>query len=280
MRTGSSQTLRACTSACAAFLAVAGSMTWAAAAGAATTPKPIPHAHPAAAKPGTAVSGTITVSAASSLVNVLPVIAAAFEKHYPRTHVQFNFGGSNALVAQVVAGAPVDVLATASVATMNVAKQSDAVAVPVSFASNTMAVAMPPANPAHITTLSDLAKPGVRLAICATAVPCGSAASAVFKLNNLTVTPVTKDLDVATVLAQVESGDVDAGIVYVTDVRAARAAVSSVSIPAAQNYVTTYQEATTSHAPNPIGAMAFYNYLAKSKSASTVFTAYGFAPPQ
>ena len=121
------------------------------------------------------VSGTVTVSAASSLTDVLPVIAAAFMKKYPGTNVKFNFGGSPALVEQINAGAPVDVLATASEPTMWKAVTAGRVNAPYLFAKNSMAVAMPPGNPAGITRLSDLSRPGVLVAVCAVAVPCGAA---------------------------------------------------------------------------------------------------------
>ncbi len=97
------------------------------------------------------VTGTITVSAAASLTDVFPVIAQAFMKKYPGTTVKLNFGGSSALVEQINAGAPVDVLATASEPTMWKAVNAGHAGVPLLFAKNTMAIAMPPGNPKGIS---------------------------------------------------------------------------------------------------------------------------------
>ena len=224
-------------------------------------------------------SGTITVSAAASLSDVFPVIAAGFMKRFPGTNVTFNFGGSSGLVAQVLAGAPVDVLATASEPTMGKAVDAGLVARPLLIAKNSMAVAMPADNPAGITSLADLTRPGVLVGVCAVAVPCGAAARDVFAKSGLTVTPVTYDLDVRILLNKVISGDLDAGIVYVTDVRAVGNQVTSVSIPASGNVTTTYPIATVNGSGNAATAAAFVSYVRYTPSAQGILRAYGFAKP-
>lgn len=225
------------------------------------------------------VTGTVTVSAASSLTDVFPVIAAAFMKKYPGTNVKFNFGGSPALVEQINAGAPVDVLATASEPTMWKAVNAGRVTAPFLFAKNSMAIVMPPGNPAGITRLSDLARRGVLVAVCAVAVPCGAATGDVLKLNSVVVEPVTLDLDVRDVLGRVMADEVDAGIVYVTDVKAAGGKVTSVSIPPASNATTTYPIATVIGAPNAEAARAFVMHVRFTTSAQGILRAYGFARP-
>lgn len=226
-----------------------------------------------------APSGTVTVSAAASLVDVFPVIARAFEKKYPGTVVKLNFGGSSALVEQISAGAPVDVLATASEPTMWKAVTAGHASYPLLFAKNTMAVAMPPGNPKGITRLSDLSRPDVQVAVCAVAVPCGAAARDLLRINGVVVKPVTQELDVRAVLGKVMADEVDAGIVYVTDVRAAGSKVTSVTIPAASNVTTTYPIATVVGAPNPVAARAFMSYVRFTPSAQGILRAYGFAKP-
>jgi molybdate transport system substrate-binding protein len=227
----------------------------------------------------TTPSGTITVSAASSLTDVLPVIAQAFQKRYPGTTVRMNFGGSSTLVAQVMAGAPVDVLATASEPTMWKAVNAGVVSKPLLFAKNTMAVVMPADNPARITTLSDLGRPGVLVGLCEVTVPCGAAAKEVLTKARVTVTPVTRELEVRALLGKVMSGELDAGIVYVTDVKAAGAKVTSMPIPASVNAVTTYPVATVGDTANPVLARTFVNYLRYSPSAQGILRAYGFGKP-
>ena len=240
------------------------------AAGASASPASVASATP---------SGTITVSAAASLTDVMPVIARAFEKRFPGTTVQFNFGGSSQLVEQVNAGAPVDVLITASEPTMWKAVDAGTVGRPLLIAKNTMAIAMPPGNPAGVRSLQDLQNPSVRTAACAVTVPCGAAAKALFALNGVTVRPVTQELDVRAVLGKVMADEVDAGIVYVTDVRAAGAKVTSVAIPAAKNVTTTYPIARVIAAPNPTAAASFVAYVRYTPSAQGILRAYGFARP-
>ncbi len=238
-----------------------------------------PLASATAAPNATQPTGTLTVSAAASLTDVLPVIAAAFEKRFPGVNVKFNFAGSSALVEQVIAGAPVDVLATASESTLWKATDAGLTGRPLLFAKNAMAIAMPSDNPAGITQLSDLQSPGVLVAVCLPAVPCGSAANQIFARNFLNVRPVTQELDVRGVLTKVESGDVDAGIVYVTDVKIAGSKVSSVAIPRDQNVFTTYPIAVVNAAPNPAAAAAFVAYVRYTPSAQGILRAYGFAKP-
>lgn len=235
---------------------------------------------PAQGAPASKPTGTITVSAAASLTDVFPVIAKAFQRRYPGTTVKFNFGGSSALVEQVKAGAPVDVLATASEPTMRKAVTAGLVGRPLLFAQNTMAIAVPPGNPARIRQLSDLAKPGVLVALCDVAVPCGAAARDLLKRNGLTLTPVTRELDVRQVLGKVMADEVDAGIVYVTDVRAAGRKVASVAIPVARNVTTTYPITVVKDAPNPVAAKAFADYVRTTTSAQGILRAYGFARPR
>ncbi len=225
------------------------------------------------------VTGTITVSAAASLTDVFPVIAKAFQKRYPGTNVKFNFGGSSTLVNQIKGGAPVDVLATASEPTMWSAVKDGLVGKPLLFAKNTMAIAMPADNPAHITSLADLARPGTLVGVCAVTVPCGAAARDLFALNKVTVRPVTQELDVRSLLGKVLSGDLDAAIVYVTDVKAVGKKVSSVQIPASLNVTTTYPVATVGKTTNPVVAQRFVDYLRYSLSAQGILRAYGFAKP-
>ena len=228
-------------------------------------------------KPSTAPSGTITVSAAASLTDVFPVIAAAFEKRYPQVDVTFNFGSSSALVEQIRAGAPADVLATASESTMTKAVAGRLVTRPLLFAKNTMMIATPPGNPAAVRSLADL--PKVSVALCEVTVPCGIAARDLFAKNSLSVTPVTRELDVRAVLGKVMADQVDAGIVYVTDVRSAGRKVTGVPIPSSQNVATTYPIAVVADSRQQAAAKAFVDYVRFTPSAQGILRAWGFAKP-
>ncbi len=234
-----------------------------------------PSASGAATKP----SGELTVSAAASLTDVFPVIADAFQKRFPDTEIRFNFAGSSTLMNQVIAGAPVDVIATASEPTMQIGVDTSLVARPLLFAKNLLTIAVPAGNPADIKSLADLQRSGLLLGVCDTAAPCGAAASELFYKNKLDVTPVTRELDVRSLLGKVISGDLDAGIVYVTDVKAAGNKVEFVEIPITDNVLTTYPIAMVADTQSAELAQRFVNFVRFSTTSQGVLRAFGFAKP-
>ena len=222
---------------------------------------------------------TITVSAAASLTDVFPIIASAFNKRYPQITVTFNFAGSNALVEQLRAGAPADVIATADEKTMQKAVASSLARRPMVFARNSMAIATPAGNPANITRLKDLENSKVTTAICAPTVPCGRLATELFTKNNINVTPVTKEVDVRAVMGKVIADAVDAGIVYSTDTKAAGDAVTTIEIPDSQNLFTNYPIAPVTESKNARAAKAFVDYARYSSTAQQILRAWGFSKP-
>jgi molybdate transport system substrate-binding protein len=233
-------------------------------------------APPAAA--GGAVTGTVTVFAAASLKEAFTRLGHQFEAAHPGVRVVLSFGPSSGLATQITQGAPADVFASASTTSMQqVVKAGDASA-PRDFASNVMQIAVPPANPAHVTGVADLARAGVKVAVCQAAVPCGATAAKVFAHAAVKVTPVTQEVDVKAVLAKVTLGEVDAGVVYVTDVRAAGAKVRGIAIPAGVNASTTYPIAPVAGSRNPAAATAFTDYVLSADGAAAL-TAAGFARP-
>lgn len=219
-----------------------------------------------------ALHGRITVDAASSLTEAFTTLGNRFEQAHPGTHVTFDFGASSDLATQINNGAPVDVFAAASTTTM--ASVTSAIH-PSDFATNTAEIATPPGNPAHITSLADLAKPGVKVAVCDPTVPCGALAQDVFGNAKITVKPAAEETDVKSVVAAVQSGEVDAGIIYVSDVREAGKAVDGVPIPAADNSTTTYQIAALRGAANASAAQAFVA-LVRSSQGQRVLADDGF----
>jgi molybdate transport system substrate-binding protein len=234
-----------------------------------------PNASGATTKP----TGQLTVSAAASLTDVLPVIADAFHKRFPATEIRFNFSGSSTIMNQVIAGAPVDVVATASEPTMQIGVDADLIIRPLLIAKNSMTIAVPAGNPADIESLADLQRSGVLLGVCDTAVPCGAAATELFSKNKLNVTPVTRELDVRSLLGKVISGDLDAGIVYVTDVKAAGNKVEFVEIPIKDNVTTTYPLAVVADTKSIELAQRFVNFVRFNTTSQGIFRAFGFAKP-
>jgi len=223
-------------------------------------------------------TGTITVFAAASLKETFTELGKQFEAAHPGDTVKFSFGASSALAEQINSGAPADVFASASPKNMNQVVTAGNASNPQDFAKNVMEVAVPPSNPAKVTSVNDLAKSSVKTALCQPQVPCGVVAAEVFKNAKITVKPVTLQPDVKSVLTQVELGNVDAGVVYVTDVQAAGAKVKGVTIPADVNASTLYPIAALSHSQEEAIAQAFVAYVL-SPTGEQVLKAAGFQQP-
>ena len=201
-----------------------------------------------------------------------------FDAAHPGDTVKFSFGPSSGLATQITSGAPADVFASAAPANMDtVVKAGDADS-PQNFAKNTMEVAVPPKNPANVTSVDDLAKSSVKVALCQPQVPCGVVAAEVFTNAGIKVKPVTLQPDVKSVLTQVELGSVDAGMVYVTDVMAAGTKVKGVTISASDNASTLYPIAALTHSQEQSIAQAFVAYVL-SPSGEQVLKAAGFEQP-
>jgi molybdate transport system substrate-binding protein len=231
----------------------------------------------AAASDDEVLSGTLTVFAAASLTDVFTTLGDQLEQQHPQLTVQFSFAGSSALAAQLTQGAPADVFASANTA------QMDAVAAlhagePQVFARNVLEIAVPAGNPGGVTGLADFADADLALAVCAPAVPCGAAAQAVFAAAGVTARPDTQEEDVKAALTKVQLGEVDAALVYATDVRSAGSAVEGIAFPEAEQQVNDYPVVALSAAPDPAAAQAFVD-LVTSDAGRQVLTAAGFRTP-
>jgi molybdate transport system substrate-binding protein len=227
---------------------------------------------------GDRVSGQITVFAAASLTESFTTLGKQFEAAHPGTTVTFSFGPSSGLAEQIDQGAPADVFASASTTTMGQVVRAGKAVRPATFAGNVMEIAVPADNPAGVTRLADLASPRVKVALCQPQVPCGSVAAKVIENAGLTVAPVTLETDVKSVLAKISLGEVDAGLVYVTDVRAAGDKVQGIAVPTEVNASTQYPIAALADAPRPVAAAAFVDYVL-SDAGRSVLTAAGFTAP-
>ncbi|WP_436055289.1 molybdate ABC transporter substrate-binding protein [Pseudarthrobacter oxydans] len=219
---------------------------------------------------------TLTVFAAASLKSSFTELAERFEAENPGTTVTLSFAGSADLATQLSQGAPADVFASADSGTM--AKVQEAGLVdggPRDFATNTLAIAVPPGNPAGIRSFADLAKTGIKLVSCASQVPCGAAAARV--AGSTALSPVSEENSVTDVLGKVISGEADAGLVYVTDVRSAGARVEGIPFPEAAAAVNPYPAAVLAGSRNKTAAGRFLNLLA-GPEGQEVLAAAGFGP--
>ncbi len=180
-----------------------------------------------AATPAGASGSAPTVLAAASLTRVFPEIV-------PGAH--YTFGGSGALAAQIEQGAPADVYAAASRTQPAALLARGLIDKPVEFATNTLVLIVPKSNPAHIASVNDITKPGVKLVICDASVPCGDYARKAFTHLGITAAAmknvVSQTTDVTQTVAEVALGEADAGFVYITDARAANGKVTVIHLPA------------------------------------------------
>ena len=221
---------------------------------------------------------TLRVFAAASLTDSFTELGKQFEADHPGTRVVFNFGPSSGLSEQIVSGAPADVFASASPSNMDTLVQGGEATDPEDFAVNSMEIAIPTDNPAGIEELADLAEREVTVALCQAQVPCGKVAAEVFANAGLTVKPTTEEVDVKAVLTKVRLDEVDAGIVYVTDVLAAGDDVIGVEIPADVNATTTYPIATLEGSEHQEEAADFVD-LVLSDAGADVLEEAGFQSP-
>ncbi len=223
-------------------------------------------------------SGEVVVFAAASLTETFTALGKQFESSHPGVRVVFNFGPSSGLAAQINAGAPADVFASASPQNMDQVVRAGATPGATVFARNVLQLAVPRGNPARITGIADLARTDVKVALCQQAVPCGAAAARVLASAGISVTPVTQEGDVKAVLTKVRLNEVDVGLVYVTDVRAAPGSVEGITIPEGINTSTSYPIATLNRASGRPAAAAFTSYVL-SPTAAAVLLAAGFERP-
>ncbi len=220
-----------------------------------------------------ALSGTVTVFAAASLTDTFPVIAHEFEAQHPDVTVVLNFAGSSALATQISEGAPVDVFAAASPSTMDAI--GDLAIDPTVFATNTLEIATPAGNPGKVTGLADFANADLAIALCAVEVPCGAASKSV--LDNAGVVPSvdTYEQDVKAVLTKVALGEVDAGLVYRTDVLAAGDAVDGIDVDEAATAIGSYPIAAITDSDVAAAFVAFV----LSDAGQQVLSDAGFGAP-
>lgn len=221
-------------------------------------------------------TGILTVFAAASLTDVFTDLGARLEAEHPGLDVRFNFAGSSALAQQVVQGAPADVFASADEPQMQLVVDEGRAAAPAVFAANELLIAVPAGNPGGVTGLADLAREELAIALCAPEVPCGAAAEEVLAAAGVTAAPDTLEEDVRAALTKVELGEVDAALVYASDVVTADAA-EGIAVPEAGGAVNRYPIAVLDGAPNPAAAGAFVE-LVLSAEGQLALSDAGFRP--
>jgi molybdate transport system substrate-binding protein len=225
------------------------------------------------------VKGTVVVFAAASLTNAFNKIGTQFQKAHPGVSVKFNYAGSSSLATSIKQGAPADVFASADTTNMKTVTSANlATGQPTTFAKNKLEIMVDKGNPMKIKNIDQLANPKVKVAVCAPSVPCGKYSTEIFDKANITVKPVTEETSVTGVVTKITLGEADAGIVYVTDVKAAGNQATGVPIPPKQNVTADYPIVELKNAPNSTASKSFMQYV-NSPAGQDVLRSYGFLPP-
>lgn len=235
---------------------------------------------------GATFSGELTVFAAASLTDVFEEIATSFEKENPQVEITFNFAGSGELAQQINSGAPADVFAAADTDTMDQVVEGEGLDTDWAaengedgriFVANSLRIAVPPDDPAGIESLDDLAEDDVDVAFCSEEVPCGSATATALEAADLDITPVTLEEDVRAVLTKVELGEVDAGLVYATDVISAGDRVQGLDFPESEEAINDYPIGVLSASGDPDLAAAWVDFV--TTEGAPVLRDAGFGTP-
>lgn len=225
-----------------------------------------------------AVTGSINVFAAASLTASFTDIADAFEKVNPGAKVTLNFAGSSTLAAQITNGAPADVFASADTTTMERLLDANQIrGTPVIFTRNKPMIVVPKGNPLRVKGLADLARPEVFVALGAVGVPAGDYARQILARAGVAVSPKSLEASVSAIVSKAALKEIDAGIVYVTDVAMDDFRVDGIAIPDEQNVVASYPIAAIASGRNSATAASFIAYV-QSASAQSVLKKYKFLP--
>ena len=224
-----------------------------------------------------APTGNLTVLAAASLSESFKELGTAFEGLHPGAKVTFSFDASSALATQANNGAPADMFASADQTNMKKVTDAGNASGPRTFARNRLAILVQKGNPKGIAQLADFTRSDVIYVLCALTVPCGNYGKQALDKAGVTRAPASYEANVKGVVTKVTTGQADAGIVYVTDAKAAAANANDVDIPDNLNVIASYPVAVLKQASHPDVAWALVDYLL-SPQGQAILAKYGFLP--
>lgn len=226
------------------------------------------------------LTGDLQVFAAASLTEAFTELGTSFEAAHPNVTVTFNFAASSALAQQINEGGPADVFVPADESNMKKVTDAGNATDPKVIARNRLAILVEKGNLKGITGLADLAESGVVFVLCAPEVPCGKFGAAALQKAGVTATPASLEENVKAVVTKVTLGEADAGIVYVTDVKAVGTEAEGVDIDIADDPTleAVYPIAVTEQAANQDAAKAWIDFVLSDDGQQTLAT-FGFLSP-
>jgi molybdate transport system substrate-binding protein len=224
---------------------------------------------------GSGISGALTIFASPSLTDAFNAMIRAFTSSYPGVTFQTVFEPDSVLASRAAAGPAPDLIAAEDPATLVAA---GATSTPVHFAQGQIVLAVRTGNPAHVSSLADLTRAGVRVALCQAAQPCGRVTEAVLAAAQVTAPETAlREPDVRSALRHVTDGTADAALVYRSDAYAAGSQVIVIEVPFSAAALAQFVAVVPEGAHNPRAARTFLDYLA-SPAVSTALTQNGFRP--
>ncbi len=233
-------------------------------------------------------STKLTVLAAASLTKVFPQIGDEFTKAHPDVTFAFSFAGTDQLAAQIQQGAPADVFAGASTKYGDQLAAANQIKPYKVFCTNQLVLITPASNPAGLTSLQDLSTKPVKLVIGSETVPVGSYTRTVLSnldavygsgyADKVLANVVSNEDSVTSIVTKVESGEADAGFVYITDSLAAGSQVSAITLPTDAQAVAKYPIAVVSASAHASVAQQFVDFML-TDTAQQLLQKAGFGAP-
>lgn len=226
---------------------------------------------------GAQAARTTMVFAAASLTAPFEELVTAFERDHPGVDVRLQCAGTPQLVLQLCEGARADVFAAADEANMQrVVAAGLTAGEPQAFARNRLAIVVAAGNPKAVRDLADLARADLRVALCAPAVPAGRYARQALAKAGIEPASVSDEPSVKAVVSKVQLGELDAGIVYRTDVRGA--GVTGVGIAAAHDVVAVYPIVALASGHDAALGAEFVQFV-RSAEGQRILAGFGFLAP-
>lgn len=219
----------------------------------------------------------LLVMAAASLTDAFADIESAFETQYPDVDVQLNLAGSASLREQILQGAPADVFASANQETMRIVVDAELAAAPTTFATNELVVAVPTANRANVQGLEDLAREGLFVGLCAEGVPCGDFARLALEQAGVEASLDTNEGDVRALVTKIAADELDAGVVYATDVLA-NTQVVGIAMPASVQVGISYPIAALAESARTEVSDDFIDFVL-GDVGQAILALHGFGTP-